>query len=146
MVRIIILWCGYAGAGIYVYHAISSNTGSSYGRQGSQPNNSYAVVDTGLGSRSTRLEMYCCSNSSSSNTSFTFPNGYTTSSNYKNAHIAIESINSGCFVFHYHYNRRYNFTLLKGVHTCSIPDSNGNNIDVHIGLYEEGFNSKHNGS
>ena len=36
--------------------------------------------------------------------------------------------------------------LYSGVYTCSIADSNGNNITVHIGLYEEGFNSKHNGS
>ena len=137
------------GAGIHVSRAVSSNTGTSYGLQGPQPNNSFVVVDTeySASDKSVRLWMYCCSNSSSPrNGSFTFPNGYTTSSNYGNANIFKYSRSlSGCYNLNYN-NDSYFSLSHSGVYTCSIDDSNGNNIDVHIGLYEEGFNSKHNGS
>ena len=139
------------GAGIYVSHVISSNTWSnSYGHSGPQPANSYAIVDTGYGTTTRhRLVMYCCSNlSSSTHGKITFPDGYTTSGSssvvYGKATIFHHN---GCRYFHYYYNPGYYLTLLySGVYTCSIDDSNGNNIDIHIGLYEEGFNSKHNGS
>ena len=30
----------------------------------------------------------------------------------------------------------------EGVYTCRIPDENGNDVDVNIGIYRNGFNSK----
>ena len=136
------------GAGIHVRHSINHNTGSSFHQRKPQPANSYAVVDTGAAFLSyygyKRIEIGCCSNSSiPPNGSFTFPNGHTTSSNYGNANVYRSD--NGCYIFAM--NNTGIITLLySGVYTCSIDDSNGNNIDVHIGLYEEGFNSKHNGS
>ena len=138
-----------AGAGIYVFRAVSSNTGNTSGVQGNQPTNSYAVADTKYCSISSyqRFRMLCCSNlSSPANGSFTFPNGYTASSiyNYGNAFIRKQTI-TGCYDLYYFYNVNYYFTLShSGVYTCSIADSNGNIINIHIGVYEEGFNSKHN--
>ena len=30
----------------------------------------------------------------------------------------------------------------EGVYTCHIPDENGNDVDVNIGIYRNGFNSE----
>ena len=123
--------------------SLSSNINISYGRQGGpQPANSYAVVDTGAAYNNNyrRIEIACCSNSSTPpNGNFTFPNGHNTTS------TGVYRSYDGCYYLSM--NNTGIFTLShSGVYTCSIADSNGNNIDVHIGLYEEGFNSKHNGS
>ncbi len=91
--------------------------------------------------------MYCCSNSTSPQGSFTYSNGRVTSSNYWNAvvsrHYGSDSY-AGCYQFYYSYYYRYYFYLssYSGIHTCSISDSRGNNLDVNIGLYDESFNSE----
>ena len=133
----------YAGAGIYV--VFSLGTGTCVNSQTAQPNNSYAIVDTGRSS-STRFDMYCCSNSSSSRGTFTYPNGYVYSSNYRYAYITQYTGNStyaGCTQLYYSYRSYYSFYLnYRGIYTCNIRDSRGNNIAVSIGLYSEGFNCK----
>ena len=34
------------------------------------------------------------------------------------------------------------FTEEQGIYTCIIPDDNGNNITINVGIYSNGFNSK----
>ena len=116
-----------------------------------QPSNSFATV---IGYRgccsSTRLQMYCCSNSTSSNVgSFTFPDGVVRSSNYWNADIdrfSWSSSYSGCIELDFSYYYYYSFSLSSsydGVYTCTIPDSAGNSLQEYIGLYDESFSSKY---
>ena len=138
----------YAGAGIYVIY--SRGTGTSVNSQTVQPNNSYAIVDTGGSNRycnSYRFEMYCCSNYSSSRASFTLPNNAVINSNYGNIRYdryTGSDTYAGCTYFYYYYRYSCHFYLnYPGVHTCNIGDSRGNNIAVSIGLYSEGFNCKY---
>ena len=87
--------------------------------------------------------MLCCSNSSSSRGTITYPNGYRhTSGHYRNYMYASPTHYAGCIQFLIHPNYRpYSFSY-PGVYTCTIPDSNNNNIAIDFGLYSQGFNSK----
>ncbi len=53
---------------------------------------------------------------------------------------------SGCYDLHYFISGSNNFSLsdsdCSGIYTCSISDSHGKNLDINIGLYEQGFNSE----
>ena len=86
------------------------------GRQASQPNNTYVVVDTGSYNYNDyiRLKLYCCSNTTSSSVgSFTFPNNVTRTSGYDYFRITrFSSGNSytGCILMdiYYYYRHRQN--------------------------------------
>ena len=137
----------YTGAGIYVIYSLG--TGTSVNSQTAQPNNSYAIVDTGRSNRHydyNRFEMYCCSNSSSSRATFTLPNNDIISYNYGNiiySQYTGGDTYAGCaqFYYNYRYNRHFNLDY-TGIYTCNIGDSRGNNIAMSIGLYSEAFNSE----
>ena len=113
---------------------------------GVQPNNSYAIVDTGRSNLYlyTRFAMYCCSNSSSSLGTVIFPDGVTLySSEYRNGYANRYSGSAneygGCIRFYYSYYYRNNFYLyVPGVYICSF----GANQITSIGLYSEGTSSE----
>ena len=127
-----------AGLGVYIPIAHSSHTSSS-GGGGAQPSNTFATVHTIHG-----LLLRCCTNSSSENVgSFIFPNGVVRTSDYLPAYI--RRLNSGCIVLDYYKQGQY-FTLSHdavGIYTCTRPDREGNLLQEHIGIYNEGFNSKY---
>ena len=113
---------------------------------GVQPDNSYAIVDTGYNSYYSyiRFRMYCCSNSSSSLGTVIFPDGVTLySGQYQNGYATryTGSANEygGCIRFYYrYYYHNYFYLYVPGVHTCSF----GANQITNIGLYSEGTSSE----
>ena len=120
--------------------AHSSHTSSIYiGGGEAQPSNSFAIVHFIRG-----LLLECCTNSSSENGgSFTFPNGVVRTSHYLPAYI--QRHNYGCITLDYYKQNQY-FTLSPdavGIYTCTMPNSEGNLLQEHIGIYNEGFNSKY---
>ncbi len=123
---------------------MSYSLGTGTGRStGPQPNNSYAIVDTGSVYRSTtRVDIYCCSNTSTSG-SITFPSGYTTSGNYWNLYVQqYNYYNQYYRCVRFYYSTWSSFTLSSsyhGIHTCSF----GNNQKASIGLYNQGTTSKY---
>ena len=137
------IFCFCAGTGMYVSSSLGTGTGRS---TGPQPNNSYAIVDTGTSNirSSTRLNIYCCSNTSTSGR-ITFPNGYTTSGN--NWHLRVKQYRSydqyyRCIRFHYYYYGYSSFILssgYSGIYTCSFSSSQR----ASIGLYNQGTTSKY---
>lgn len=144
-VVIIMLAIINTGSGIYVSTSRGTGTGLSIG---AQPNNSYAIVNTGtdyLYYSSTRFSMMCCSNSSSSIGTYPniiLPNGYVRTSSYSSASITRYTGSSslaGCISLSYSYSYRYSFYLsYPGIYTCSF----GNGQFCSIGLYSEGTSSK----
>ena len=87
--------------------------------------------------------MYCCTNSSSSKGVITYPDGNKYSSGYASQHTSGNY--AGCIQLYINYNywSYYSFNYPgTGIYTCTIPDSNNNNIAINFGLYREGFNSK----
>ncbi len=127
------------------------------GTTGPQPNNSYAIVDTGYSNINsyTRVSIYCCSNSSYSTGSITLPNSAVTTRNYGN-YIKMSrfrgsyyaNLYAGCMkLFHYSRVNYYSssssiyYTLsssYRGIYTCNILDSNNVNIPLSFGIYGEG--------
>ena len=132
-----------AGAGIYVTHSIEHG-----GTQAAQPNNTYIVADTGPSSSPTRVSLYCCSNSSTSNIgSFTFPDGITTSSDYSTVSIQQQSGEfAGCVLFQIVAATYISYQLRgshgPGVISCNVPDANGRVNQVSFGLFDEGYDCK----
>ena len=114
----------------------------SYGG-GVQPSNSFATVHTTTGYH-IKFQLWCYTNSSSRNVgSFTFPNGAVLTSHSGAAKIYRH--NNGVIVLRYRVSQLHSFTLSPdaiGIYTCTMPDSEGNLLQEHIGLYNEGFNSK----
>ena len=143
------------GAGIYVEYATSSSTKVIEGVQGPQPADGYANIDRLRGSSyyyrrsssNTRLDMFCCSNTTSLGGTLTTPNGYIRTSGYWNAQLYRyhgTDTYAGCIRLTYTYSSGYSLYLssYSGIHTCIIPDSEGNNLNVNIGIYDETFSSK----
>ncbi len=134
-----------AGAGIYVSRGLGTGAG---GTTGPQPNNSYAIVDTGRSNTYsyTRGQIYCCSNSSYSTGSITIPGGgAVTTSNYGSLRITrytgSSSTYAGCITLYHYYYYYSSYSLsssYRGIYTCNILDSNNVNIPVSIGFYSEG--------
>ena len=131
----------YVGVGIYIQYARNSHV------LGAQPSNSFATVTDSYYS-STRVDLYCCSNSTSaSGASITVPHGSTYTSNFWHGqiyHSYSSSSYPGCIRLRY-YDYRSHFHLSSsydGIHTCNIPDSQGHILHENIGLYDEGFSSK----
>ena len=134
----------FAGIGIYVSfnHAHSTHTSSNSGG-GVQSSNSFATVHTTTGYY-TRLSLWCYTNSSSRYVgSFTFPNGAVRTSHVQPAYIY--RYYSGLNRLLYRNSSQNSFTLSPdavGIYTCTRPDSEGNLLQEHIGIYNAGFNSK----
>ena len=133
-----------AGAGVYV-----SQTQGYAGRQAAQPNNTYLSVYSGTyssaGYSSTRFQVYCCSNRSSSSNigSFTEPYGSVYTSNFH--HLIIErytysSTYAGCIRLYSSVSYYYSLSYNPGVYMCNIPDSNGQTQRVNFALFN--YNSK----
>ena len=138
-----VLYCT-AGSGIYVSNSLGTGTGLT---TGVQPDNSYAIVDTGFSNvfSYTRFAMYCCSNSSSSLGTVIFPDGMavTSSGEYYNGYVqgyrGSTNTYEGCIRFYYYYYYRRNLNLnFPGVYTCSF----GANQTTNIGLYSEQASSE----
>ena len=143
VIEVIRIYYFYTGAGIYVVYSLG--TGTSVNSQTAQPNNSYAIVDTGRSYRHSRyrFDMYCCSNSSSSRAIITLPNNVVNIYSYGYYQYTGGDTYAGCTRFYYDYYYRDNFHLnYPGVHIFNIGDSRGNNIALSIGLYSEGFRGK----
>ena len=130
----------FAGIGIYVSWSLGTGTGSS---SGAQPNNSYAIVDTGRSNwGSTRISLYCCSSSRTSYGKIIFPNGgIRTTGGYTGydsiTRYSSSSTMAGCIYFSYSYSYWYGrrfFLSYPGVYTCSFD----NNKFTSIALYSEG--------
>ena len=136
-----------AGAGIYVNYAFSSHVSSSTGLQGAQPSNSFAMV---VGHRETlhrRFIMRCLSNSINIHTTLIFPTGETDSEaevGSFSSNISIRRLTSGIILRYRHdYGQVLDLGDYEGVHTCVIPDSEGNILYKHIGIYNQGFSSEY---
>ena len=145
------------GAGIYVDYASSSSTKVIEGVQGPQPANGYAVMDRVRGSRSyyyrytsVRLQLFCCSNVTTELESglFTLPSGVNRTSSYGDAVINRYSdgnVYAGCIQLYFKYRNGYSYSLsssYSGIYTCVISDSQGKELNVNIGLYNDDFSSK----
>ena len=137
------LMCDYhmpTGAGIYVTNSDLSYSSSSL------HNNSIILADTyrysywSSGQR--RMGFYCCSNYTSAGQDGIFIglNSVTYSGSFTVSHNSI-----GCMYIYY--NKPYGSygilgTSEQGIYTCRMPDANRRNIDVSVGIYKEGYNSK----
>ena len=138
--------CFCAGIGIYIQGAAESQTRSYSGVQGVQPSNTFATVERNYAS--TRVDVYCCSNATNTNSGrITIPNGYEYGSNF-GSYGRITPSYTGCIQFRYYYNDLYynswypsNYNY-DGIHTCKLPDSNGNYLYENFGIYNEDWSSK----
>ena len=132
-----------AGAGIYVSSSQLSYTSSSL------PNNSIITSyphSVYYRHTYTRMDFYCCSNSSTSGSTDTFigVNGYSYSGRISIDRYSSSSNYPGCMRL-YLYKHRYgnqNYLSEQGIYTCRMPDSAGRNIDVSVGIYRHGYGSK----
>ena len=121
-------WC--AGAGIY---ALSYNATIS---SGTISNNGLIVSSTN------QLIMDCVSNSSTSGVgSISGLNEIMTPNNTYEVLKLINSFNRPGFLRLRTVMSQTLDTSDQGIYTCIIPDSNGKNISLHVGLYPPGFNS-----
>ena len=131
------------GVGIYV--SLSQRYA---GRQAAQPDNTYMSVYSQIyTSYNTRFTVYCCFNHSYYSSyigSFTDPNGYTYTSNFRDLRIeryAISSSYAGCIQLRGYESSYYSsLSYTSGVYTCNAPDSNGQTRSVNFALY--GYNSE----
>ena len=140
------MWCYIpAGAGIYVTTSQLSYSSSSL------PNNSIITSNTdsfGYWSSYTRMEFYCCSNSTSGSTgTFIGVNGNSYSGNINIERYSYSSSTAGCMRLYLHKSYRsssqyYLSSSEQGIYTCRMPDSAGRNIDVSVGIYRHGYTSK----
>ena len=141
----------FVGPGIYVQRSLGSAVSGSYGVQGPQPSSSYALVDVGYASSLiyTRLNMYCCSNTTNPSASFTYPDGHVSSGSYWGSQVQRHTGSSayaGCYQFYYSFSsfRSYSFgsSGYAGIYACSMSDSRGRTQVLNIGLYDQGFSSE----
>ena len=133
-----------------MHYAHSSHTSSTSGFQGAQPSNSFLTVIQQHESNTIRVNVLCCSNTSSTlnvNTgSFIIPTGDEYSNNF-GSYIHIHRNNYGCIRLHYHhhpssqnfYPSHHNY---DGIHTCKLPDSNGNYLYENFGIYDQTWDRK----
>ena len=136
----------FVGSGIYVQLSYGSAVSGSYGVQGPQPSSSYALVDVGYGISSTRLNMYCCSNTTNPSASFTYPDGHVSSGSYWGSQVQRHTGSSayaGCYQFYHSYSSSGSYSFgsrgYAGIYACSMSDS----LEVlDIGLYDQGFSSE----
>ena len=135
------------GAGIYV-----TTSQLSYSSSSLIPNNSIITSYTRSRSYSyslTRMEFYCCSNSTTSGSTSTFigVNGYSYSATINVECYSSSSSYAGCMRL-YVYKRSYTYSQYylsssdEGIYTCCMPDSTGRNIDVNVGIYRHGYGSE----
>ena len=132
------------GAGIY------ASTSPLYSNR-SLSNNSIITSYTGSYryDSGTRMDFYCCSNSTTSGStgSFIGLNG-----NSYSGRISVERYNyssgyAGCIRLyldkvHRSYSQNILSTSEQGIYTCHMPDSTGKNIDVSVGIYRDDYTSK----
>ncbi len=114
-----------AGAGIY---ALTSQ----YSNNIAISNNS-AIVYTPYRT-STHYDLYCMSNASSTSAYVVY--------SYSSSYVSRTTCGAGCYRLYY---RNSYFSLsssYQGIHTCKIQDSRGIYLDVHFGIYPNGFNGK----
>ena len=119
------------GAGTYVYSSRSL------------PNNSIITTYEHGYYRRTRMNSYCCSNSSTSGSTSTFIG---LDGNSYSGRISVERYSSssqyaGCMHL-YLYSTYGLSTSEQGIYTCHMPDSTGRNIDVNVGIYSGDYNSE----
>ena len=114
----------------------------------SLPNNSIILADTDAHysrSRYRRMGFYCCSNYSSAGYYGTFIG---LNSNTYSGRIRFSRDSVGCMYLYFDKAyRRYGYdnvlgTSEQGIYTCRMPDTTGRNVDVNVGIYREGYNSK----
>ena len=142
---LIVTLCLHAGAGIYVTHSELSYSSSSL------PNNSIILADTGFVnsySSHTRMSFYCCSNHTTYGT-FIGLNDNAYSGRINIQHYSSSDTYAGCMYLHfskpYHSSSQTMlWTSEQGIYTCRMPDTTGKNIDVSVGIYNEGYSGKSN--
>ena len=99
-------------------------------------------------SRYTRMSFYCCSNSTSgSNGTFIGLNGNSYSGRFSVQRYSSSNSYAGCMYIYLYkaygsYSQNYLSSSEEGIYTCHMPDSAGRNIDVSVGIYRHGYNSK----
>ena len=120
-----------------------SRSQSYSGSQAAQPENAYINVYYGAysTSSSSRVNIYCCSNSSSSYIgSFREPYGSTYTSNFRDMRIERYSSSSayaGCIRLEGYepYYRSLNY--ISGIYTCNVQNRNGHTHYVNFALNNE---------
>ena len=133
-----------AGAGIYVTNSQLSYSSSSL------PNNSIITSYTGSFSYRysyTRIGFYCCSNSTTSRSTFIGINGNSYSGTINVERYGSSHSYAGCMHLYlqkrsYSNSQYYLSSSEEGIYTCRMPDSAGRSIDVSVGLYRHGYGSK----
>ena len=126
------------GAGIYV------NTGDDTVPTGVLPNNSIVIARTA----GTRIAWQCRSGSTMTGVGqLVALDGNTFNTGQSTGVFSIASIGNpvqpGSVLFRNHANNEPALTTAdEGVYSCRIPDETGNEVDVNIGVYKNGFNSK----
>ena len=87
------------------------------------------------------MGFYCCSNYSSAGQYGTFIG---LNSNTYSGRFTISRDSIGCMYLYF--NKPYGTGILEtseqGIYTCRMRDTTGRNIDVSVGIYNEGYNSK----
>ena len=133
-----------------MYVATSQYTHTSSSSGGVQPSNTFATTQR---YSSTRVSVFCCSNTTSTNNGlFTIPAGYEYSSNFGSygriTRYSSYDTYAGCIQLRYYYGSywssswypsHYNY---DGIHTCKLPDSNGNDLYENFGIYNPDWSSK----
>ena len=135
-----------AGIGIYLEKAYSSHTSASrlYGEVTGgqvQPSNTFASVF--YSSESTRVDLYCCTNTTdTSDGGFRVPTGHEYSGNFGNSQVGrinLDTPYTGCIRLYYYLWRTQGFNPsyydLDGIHTCVLPDSNGNRLRENFAIH-----------
>ena len=125
------------GAGIYVTNSQLSYSSSSL------PNNSIIASYAGfVGYRyRDQMEFYCCSNSTTSGSTFIGLNGNPYSGRISIERYSSSSSYTGCMRL-YLYGRHGLSTSEQGIYTCRMPDSTGRNINVSVGIYNRDYTSE----
>ena len=139
----IFILCLHAGAGIYVSHSELSY------RSLSLPNNSIILADTTFVSRyrtPSRMSFYCCSNHTTYGT-FIGLNDNAYSGRINIQYYSSSDTYPGCMYLYFSkqyrsYSQNTLGTSEQGIYTCRMPDGTGSSIDVSVGIYNEGYNSK----
>ena len=85
------------------------------------------------GSSYDRVDIYCCSNSTSQSVGYyDFPDGSRVSDDYNYYYYTVSQESYGCIRLG---SYRYYTPYISGIFTCQIPDSVDNIIEISIGIY-----------
>ncbi len=85
---------------------------------------------------STYYSLYCMSNASSTSAYVLYP--------YSSRYVSTTTCGAGCYRLYYSGSQTSLDSTYQGIHTCRIQDSRGIYLDVHVGIYPNGFHCKLN--